>query len=70
VGEDVNEEFEMSQKIKPAESANHLAVFKEVAIRRTWHNEEWWFAIVNVVAVLTELCSARGLYQRYAPPRQ
>ena len=35
-------------------SANHIAVFQEATIRRTWHNEEWWFAIVDVVGVLTE----------------
>ena len=35
-------------------SANHIAVFQEATIRRTWHNEEWWFAIVDVVGVLTD----------------
>jgi hypothetical protein len=29
-------------------------VFQEKAIRRTWHNEEWWFAVADVVAVLTD----------------
>ena len=33
---------------------NKLAVFQEREIRRVWHNEEWWFAIVDVVEVLTE----------------
>jgi hypothetical protein len=36
----------MRKILKTTESANHIAVFQEVAIRRTWHNEEWWFAIV------------------------
>jgi DNA-damage-inducible protein D len=35
-------------------SAHHIAVFQEATIRRTWHNEEWWFAIVDVVGVLTD----------------
>jgi DNA-damage-inducible protein D len=35
-------------------SVNHIAVFQEATIRRTWHNEEWWFAIVDVVGVLTD----------------
>jgi DNA-damage-inducible protein D len=35
-------------------SANHIAVFQEATIRRTWHNEELWFAVVDVVGVLTE----------------
>jgi prophage antirepressor-like protein len=44
----------MSKKLLPAEPADHIAVFQEKTIRRTWHNEEWWFAIVDVVAVLTD----------------
>lgn len=36
------------------EPENHIAIFQEKAIRRTWHNEEWWFAIVDVVGVLTD----------------
>ena len=34
--------------------------FQEKAIRRTWHNEEWWFAIVDVVAVLTDSVQPEG----------
>ncbi|MEY4977754.1 MAG: hypothetical protein RLZZ352_24 [Pseudomonadota bacterium] len=34
--------------------ANHIAVFQEASIRRVWHNGEWWFAIVDVVQVLTD----------------
>jgi hypothetical protein len=39
---------------------NHLVVFQERSIRRTWHNEEWWFAIVDVVAVLTDSVQPEG----------
>ncbi|MFZ2162733.1 MAG: Bro-N domain-containing protein [Sideroxyarcus sp.] len=38
----------------PGNPENHLVVFQEKAIRRTWHNEEWWFAVVDVVVVLTD----------------
>ena len=38
----------------PDKPENHLVVFQEKAIRRTWHNEEWWFSIIDVVAVLSE----------------
>ena len=31
----------------------HLAVFKGNKIRRTLHNDEWWFSIVDIVEVLT-----------------
>ena len=37
-----------------ANPANHIAVFQETTIRRTWHNEEWWFALSDVIVVLTE----------------
>ena len=50
----------MSKKItKQGEPADHLVVFQEKAIRRTWHNDEWWFAIVDVVAVLTDSADVR-----------
>ena len=34
--------------------ANHIAVFQETTIRRTWHNEEWWFSLSDVIVVLTD----------------
>src|SRR4030042_4995187 len=42
----------MSKIAKTSEPANHIAVFQETAIRRTWHAEEWWFSIIDVVEVL------------------
>ena len=54
----------MSKKItKPDTSTDHLVVFQEKAIRRTWHNEEWWFSVVDVCGVLTEGPDA-GTYWR------
>ena len=43
----------MVKSAKITEPANHIAVFQESSIRRVWHNEEWWFALSDVVAVLT-----------------
>lgn len=31
-----------------------IVIFKEKNIRRTWHNEEWWFVLVDVVTALTD----------------
>ncbi len=31
-----------------------LAVFQGKNIRKTWHNDEWWFSIEDIVAVLTD----------------
>ena len=33
---------------------------KETTIRRVWHNEEWWFAIVDVEGVLTDSVQPAG----------
>ncbi|MBI4210237.1 MAG: Bro-N domain-containing protein [Candidatus Diapherotrites archaeon] len=33
---------------------NALAVFQGRKIRRAWHNEEWWFAIEDIVTALTD----------------
>ena len=37
-----------------------VILFQERAIRRTWHNADWWFAIVDVVAVLTDSVQPEG----------
>lgn len=45
----------MSKKTAlPGKPENHLVVFQEKSIRRTWHNEAWWFSIIDVVSVLSE----------------
>lgn len=31
-----------------------LIVFEDSQIRRTWHNDEWWFVILDVVEVVAE----------------
>jgi len=30
-----------------------LAIFQGKEIRKTWHNEEWWFVVEDVVLALT-----------------
>lgn len=42
---------------------SNIAVFKGKDIRRTLHNNEWWFSIVDVCGVLTESADA-GAYWR------
>ena len=36
-----------------------LIAFKNHQIRRKWHDNEWWFSVVDVVGVLTESSNAR-----------
>ena len=33
---------------------NKLIVFQGKEIRRTWHNDEWLYSLVDVIGVLTE----------------
>ena len=58
----------MVKSTKNTEQANHIAVFQEASIRRVWHNEEWWFSVVDVCAILTASLDAgtswRKLKQR------
>jgi len=36
------------------QQSNHLAIFKGKNIRRIIHNKEWYFSVVDVIAVLTD----------------
>lgn len=46
----------MSGKNAPAvvRHEDRVAVFQEQAIRRTWHEDQWWFSVIDVVGVLSE----------------
>ena len=37
-----------------------LVIFQGQRIRRTWHNNEWWFVIVDVIRVLTNSKNPKG----------
>ncbi len=41
-------------------SKNHIIVFNDYQIRRTLNQGEWWFVIVDVVAVLTDSTQPNG----------
>ncbi|MFH1711200.1 MAG: Bro-N domain-containing protein [Nanoarchaeota archaeon] len=36
------------------EKDNAIVVFQGRNIRRTWHNEEWWFVVEDIVTILTD----------------
>ncbi len=36
------------------EQENKIVVFQEKNIRRIWHEEEWYFSVVDVISILTE----------------
>ena len=37
-----------------------IAIFKGKKIRKTIHNNEWWFVIIDVVAALTDSAQPSG----------
>ncbi|MBI4980901.1 Bro-N domain-containing protein [Candidatus Woesearchaeota archaeon] len=39
---------------------NALAVFEGKKVRKKWHNDEWWFVIEDIVAVLTDSVDPKG----------
>ena len=43
---------------------NKIAVFKGKKIRRTMHNGEWWFSIIDIIAALTESTNARDYWYK------
>ncbi|MBN1128179.1 MAG: Bro-N domain-containing protein, partial [Chitinispirillaceae bacterium] len=52
---------------RPISTQSHtsdLAVFKGHEIRKTIHNNEWWFSVVDVVAALTDSVNARDYWYK------
>ncbi len=43
---------------------NALVVFQDKKIRRIWHDNEWYFSVVDVVAVLTDSTDAKDYWYR------
>ena len=43
---------------------NKIVVFQEKEIRKALHKEEWWYAVVDVVAILTESSKPRDYWYR------
>ena len=46
------------------EEKNKLVVFQDKKIRRIWHNDEWYFSVIDVVAILTESKDAKDYWYR------
>lgn len=39
-----------------------LAVFQGKKIRKIWHNDEWWFSIVDIIKALTDSINPRNYW--------
>ena len=40
-----------------------LIVFQGKNIRRTWHHDEWWFSVVDIIGILTKSEDARNYWK-------
>jgi len=41
-----------------------LSIFEGKKIRKVWHNEEWWFSVVDMVEALTDSVDAKDYWYR------
>ncbi len=41
-------------KIKVMDETTKIAIFKGQKVRKTIHNNEWWFSVVDMVEALTD----------------
>ena len=46
------------------EQTNALVVFQDKKIRRIWHNNEWYFSIIDVIRALTDSVDAKDYWYR------
>ncbi|MBS3175823.1 phage antirepressor protein [Candidatus Woesearchaeota archaeon] len=45
------------------EQHDKLVVFEDKKIRRIWHNDEWYFSVVDVIGALTESADPRNYWK-------
>jgi prophage antirepressor-like protein len=41
-----------------------IVVFNNKNIRRTWHNDEWWFSVVDIIFILTGSQNSRDYWYK------
>lgn len=41
-----------------------IVVFNDHSIRRTFHNGEWWFAVADIVTILTDSVDVKQYIKR------
>lgn len=46
------------------DKTNKLAIFRGKKIRKTIHNNEWWFSVVDVIATLSESTNPRDYWYK------
>ncbi|HBR72119.1 MAG TPA: hypothetical protein DEA27_04965, partial [Candidatus Moranbacteria bacterium] len=46
--------------MKKTEKNTKIAFFEGRKVRKVLHNDEWWFVIIDIVAILTDSVSPAG----------
>ena len=46
----------------PAEANNKIIVFGARQIRRTWHDDQWYFSVIDIIAALTDSDNPRNYW--------
>lgn len=46
------------------ESGNKLIIFENSQIRRIWHENQWWFSVVDVIQALTDSSNPRDYWYK------
>ena len=41
-----------------------IAIFKGIEVRKTIHNNEWWFSIIDIIEALTDSTKPRDYWYR------
>jgi DNA-damage-inducible protein D len=52
----------MSEEQLPDDSRGKMVVFGAKQIRRIWHEEQWFFSVVDIIAVLTDSDNPRNYW--------
>jgi len=52
----------MGNEELPAEAQNKIVVFGAKRIRRTWHEEQWFFSVVDIIGAVTDSDNPRNYW--------
>ncbi len=49
---------------KPKEQKNKIILFQDRKIRRIWHEDEWYFSVIDIVGALTDSVNPRDYWYK------
>ena len=55
--------YQIGHELHMVEKEKSMIVFEDKKIRRLWHNEEWYFSVVDVISALTESSDAGNYWK-------